>query len=128
MANFLDHISLGVSDFVKARDFYNRVLPTLGIALLWEQEGMAGYGMTDEEDQFGLQQDQGVARHGTHLAFQAADRASVDRFHAEALAAGARDNGGPGVRGEYAGTYYAAFVFDPDGNRIEAVFHDPEGT
>ena len=58
-----------------------------------------------------------------HLAFQAADRAAVDRFHAAALAAGGKDHGKPGVRAEYHPGYYGAFVIDPDGNNIEAVFH-----
>jgi catechol 2,3-dioxygenase-like lactoylglutathione lyase family enzyme len=62
------------------------------------------------------------------VAFRAPDRASVDRFHSEALAAGARDDGAPGLRPEYHGSYYAAFVIDPDGNRIEAVCHKPVGT
>jgi catechol 2,3-dioxygenase-like lactoylglutathione lyase family enzyme len=126
MPSILDHISLGVSDYEKARQFYNRVLPTLGIAIVWEKPNMVAYGI-DGDDQFGLQADTAAPRTGTHVAFRAPNRDSVNRFHAEALAAGALDNGLPGVRPDYSGTYYAAFVFDPDGNRIEAVFHEPTG-
>jgi catechol 2,3-dioxygenase-like lactoylglutathione lyase family enzyme len=123
MTSILDHISLGVTDYDKAKRFYDQVLPTLGIALIWEKPQMASYGI-GEDDQFGLQVDTDAARSGTHLAFRAADAASVDAFHKAALAAGGRDNGPPGLRA-YSGSYYAAFVFDPDGNRIEAVFHGP---
>jgi catechol 2,3-dioxygenase-like lactoylglutathione lyase family enzyme len=123
MTSILDHISLGVTDYDKAKRFYDQVLPTLGIALIWEKPQMASYGI-GEDDQFGLQVDTDAARSGTHLAFRAADAASVDAFHKAALAAGGRDYGPPGLRA-YSGSYYAAFVFDPDGNRIEAVFHGP---
>ena len=60
-----------------------------------------------------------------HLAFKAASRKAVDQFHANALAAGGRDNGAPGLRADYHPSYYAAFVFDPDGHNVEAVFHGP---
>jgi len=64
---------------------------------------------------------EGATGPGVHVAFRAADRAAVDRFHAEGLPVGGRDNGGPGVRTEYAANYYAAFLLDPDGNNVEAV-------
>ncbi len=124
MSSILDHISLGVTDYARAKRFYDPVLATLGIALIWEKPQMASYGI-GKDDQFGLQVDTGAARSGTHLAFRAKDAASVDAFHKAALASGGRDDGPPGLR-PYAGSYYAAFVFDPDGNRIEAVFHGPE--
>jgi catechol 2,3-dioxygenase-like lactoylglutathione lyase family enzyme len=75
-------------------------------------------------DDFGFQLDKGSARTGTHVAFRAPDRASVDRFHSEAMAAGGRNDGAPGLRSEYHASYYAAFVIDLDGNRIEAVCHE----
>jgi catechol 2,3-dioxygenase-like lactoylglutathione lyase family enzyme len=124
MPSILDHISLGVSDYARAKRFYDAVLPTLGISLIWEKPQMASYGI-GTDDQFGLQVDDGAARAGTHLAFRAKDAAEVDAFHKAALAAGGRDNGPPGLRA-YSGSYYAAFIFDPDGNRIETVFHGPE--
>lgn len=127
MSSIIDHVTLGVSDFESARRFYDRVTPALGFRCLWEKPSMVAYGVEGADD-FGLQLDDGSSRKGTHVAFRAPDRASVNRFHAEALAAGARDDGAPGLRAEYHGSYYAAFVIDPDGNRIEAVCHEPPGT
>lgn len=124
MAAMFDHVTLGVSDIETARRFYDRVMPVLGLPLLWDNETMLTYGIEGGQD-FGLQRDDGAARHGTHVAFSAPDRESVDRFHAEALAGGGSDAGAPGLRPEYHGAYYAAFVNDPDGNRLEAVCHTP---
>ena len=124
MAAMFDHVTLGVSDLEAARRFYDRVMPVLGLPLLWANETMLTYGIEGGQD-FGLQQDEGAARHGTHVAFSAPDRESVDRFHSEGLAGGGRDAGAPGLRPEYQGSYYAAFLADPDGNRLEAVFHAP---
>jgi catechol 2,3-dioxygenase-like lactoylglutathione lyase family enzyme len=126
MSSIIDHVTLGVSDFESARRFYDRIMPTLGFQRLWEKPAMVAYGAEGADD-FGLQADVGSARRGTHVAFRAPDRASVNRFHSEALAAGARDDGAPGLRPEYHDSYYAAFVIDPDGNRIEAVCHAPVG-
>ena len=122
MPSIYDHVTLGVSDLKAARHFYDAVMAAIGLPLLWENETMLTYGAGDED--FGLQLDTGQARHGTHVAFRASDRASVDRFHASALNAGGTDDGAPGLRPAYAATYYAAFVRDPDGNRIEAVCHE----
>lgn len=127
MSSIIDHVTLGVSNFEKARHFYHRVMPALGFLCLWEKPSMLAYGVEGADD-FGLQFDDGSSRRGTHVAFRAPDRASVDRFHSEALAAGAHDDGGPGLRPEYHSSYYAAFVIDPDGNRIEAVCHKPDAT
>ncbi len=124
MSALFDHVTLGVSDIARARAFYNRIMPTLGVPLLWETATMLTYGKDGQD--FGLQRDSASARHGTHVAFTAPDRTSVDRFHAEALAAGGQDAGAPGLRPQYQGRYYAAFILDPDGNRIEAVFHASE--
>jgi len=126
MSSVIDHVTLGVSDFETARRFYDRVMPALGFQCLWEKPSMNAYGVEGGDD-FGLQVDDSSSRRGTHVAFRAPDRASVDRFYSEALAAGGRDDGAPGLR-PYHGSYYAAFVIDPDGNRIEAVCHEPVGT
>jgi len=127
MSAIIDHVTLGVADFESARRFYDRVMPTLGLKTIWDNPTMVAYGI-GEDDDFGLIADDGGARQGAHLAFRAPDRQSVDHFHAEALAAGGRDDGAPGLRPEYHATYYAAFVIDPAGNRIEAVCHDPVET
>jgi catechol 2,3-dioxygenase-like lactoylglutathione lyase family enzyme len=125
MSSIIDHVTLGVSDIESARRLYDRVMPTLGFRCLWENPSMIAYGIEGADD-FGLQSDvDGSSRRGTHVAFRAPDRASVNRFHSEALAAGARDDGAPGLRPEYHDSYYAAFVIDSDGNRIEAVCHEP---
>lgn len=125
MSSVIDHVTLGVSDFEAASRFYDRAMAVLGFRRIWETPSMVAYGVEGADD-FGFQLDKDGARRGTHVAFRAPDRASVDRFHAEALAAGGRDNGAPGLRPQYHATYYAAFVLDPDGNRIEAVCHKPE--
>ena len=113
----LDHLHLRVSDIEASRRFYAAALAPLGL-------GLTGEG----EDWFSADElfvsDDGAATVGLHLAFQAADRDAVDRFHEAALAAGGRDNGAPGERSYHPG-YYAAFVLDPDGNNVEAVFHGP---
>lgn len=127
MSSIIDHVTLGVSNIENAQHFYHRVMPALGFRCLWEKPSMIAYGVEGADD-FGLQFDDGSSRRGTHVAFRAPDRASVNRFHSEALAAGGRDDGAPGLHPEYHGSYYAAFVIDPDGNRIEAVCHTPAAT
>lgn len=111
----IDHIHLRAHDLEAARRFYRAVLTAVGVP------------MTDGEDHFYADElwvDVGEQQSRVHLAFQAADRETVQRFHAAGLAAGGRDNGGPGERDYHPG-YYAAFLLDPDGNNIEAVFHGP---
>jgi catechol 2,3-dioxygenase-like lactoylglutathione lyase family enzyme len=117
----IDHVQLVVRDLEASRRFYAAVLKVLGIPIDFEADGMFG---ADElaistADSEGAQ---GRLTGPTHLAFQAADRAMVDAFYAAGLAAGGKDNGGPGERPYHPG-YYAAFLRDPDGNNIEAVFH-----
>lgn len=113
----IDHLHLRVSDLEASRRFYRAALGALGIEL-----------GRDEPDHFVADElyvdaaEDYASR--VHLAFQAADRAAVDRFHAAGLAAGGRDNGAPGLR-EYHPGYYGAFLLDPDGSNIEAVFHGP---
>ena len=114
----IDHVHLRASDLDASKRFYKAALGALGL----------GHTCTESADHFNADElwiDRAtgpVSR--VHLAFQAADRAQVDRFHAAALAAGGRDNGAPGERSYHPG-YYGAFVLDPDGNNIEAVFHGP---
>jgi catechol 2,3-dioxygenase-like lactoylglutathione lyase family enzyme len=88
-----------------------------------EEDGFVGYG--DGKKAFFWLGLRDAPQTGAHIAFIAADRATVDRFHAAALAAGGRDNGAPGLRPHYHPDYYGAFVLDPDGHNIEAVCHDP---
>ena len=117
----IDHLQLVVRDLAASRRFYGAVLDVLGVPLGGEGEG---YFWADE---LFVSTAHGEAAQGAltgrqHLAFQAADRAMVDAFHRAALANGGTDNGAPGLR-DYHPAYYAAFVLDPDGNNIEAVFH-----
>ena len=118
----LDHISIGVRDIAATKRFYDAALAPLGYSCLHQSEGGLGYGAkgvtlwinsakrpVPPDDQSGL-----------HVCFAAPTRQSVDAFHAAALAAGGKDNGKPGLRPDYGGSYYAAFVVDPDGYRIEA--------
>jgi catechol 2,3-dioxygenase-like lactoylglutathione lyase family enzyme len=126
----LDHISLGVSDLERSRRFYDAALPPLGLVRTVDFEGRGSdYGAM--AGQFGVEftitVETGVSPlRGMHVCFRAPDRTSVRAFHAAALLAGGRDDGGPGVRTQYHPDYYAAFVVDPDGHRIEAVCHAPE--
>ena len=119
----LDHVGIRVSDFEQSKRFFTEAISPLGYELIMEPSvSTAGFGRRGKPDFWIGQGDRGQP---VHIAFAASDRASVDAFHEEALAAGGRDNGGPGLRPEYHQSYYAAFVFDPDGNNIEAVCHEP---
>ena len=118
----IDHLSIGVSDISRTRKFYDAVLDALAYARLYEDEGSLGYG----KDQIRLWTN--VAEKpikpdmdsGLHFCLAAPTAESVDAFHKAALAAGGRDNGRPGLREDYGAGYYAAFVIDPDGYRLEA--------
>lgn len=110
-----DHIGLRVKDVKAAVRFYKATLEPLGYVL---DDSGTGFG---PKGQPGLWLHAGEGSGGTHVAFRAADRKSVDRFYARGLEAGGRDNGGPGVRSDYSPNYYAAFLVDPDGNNVEAV-------
>jgi catechol 2,3-dioxygenase-like lactoylglutathione lyase family enzyme len=114
----IDHMGIGVSDLAASRAFYAGALAPLGYEVLRERDGAVGLG-TDGKTSLWLFSDRPVVT-GQHIAF-ATDRAGVDAFHPAALAAGGRDNGGPGPRPNYSDTYYAAFAYDPDDNNIEAV-------
>lgn len=117
-----DHLSLPVADIARSRAFYATALTALGFDEL-EGEGYVAFGASGDEGFCLVDGDPGAAT--VHVAFRAASRAEVDAFHAAALAAGAKDNGAPGIREHYAPGYYAAFVLDPDGYNVEAVFHEP---
>jgi len=116
----IDHLTLTVRDVDRSVAFYTRALAPLGYRVLMEFEGV--YGLGDEKPYFWIKQDD-PPTNPQHIAFIARRRADVDAFYEAALAAGARDNGPPGLREHYHPTYYAAFVFDPDGHPIEAVNH-----
>jgi catechol 2,3-dioxygenase-like lactoylglutathione lyase family enzyme len=127
----IDHMGLSVADYAAAKAFYAAALQPLGLRLGREylkivtgdfDVGMFGPGGQTLFVIAGA----GKATPPVHLAFRAPDRAAVDAFYAAAMAAGGKDNGPPGVRAHYHANYYAAFVFDPDGNNIEAVTHGAE--
>jgi catechol 2,3-dioxygenase-like lactoylglutathione lyase family enzyme len=127
----LDHIGLSVTDFERAKAFYHAALKPLGLGAIMEVtaeetggDAHAGFGENDKA--FFWIGTGAKPRGGTHVAFTAKTRAEVEAFYRAALAAGGRDNGAPGLRPEYHPNYYGAFVFDPDGNNIEAVCHRPE--
>ena len=120
----LDHISIYVSDYDKAKNFYQAALAPLGykVAQEFKEWSVAGFSSSDSSD-FWIGQREAAER--AHVAFRADSKEAVDDFHAAALSAGGKDNGAPGYRKDYSPGYYAAFVLDPDGSNIEVVFHDP---
>jgi catechol 2,3-dioxygenase-like lactoylglutathione lyase family enzyme len=120
----IDHVTVGVSDLARSRDFYMRALLPLGFSEI----GPAPAGLPEVE--FGLEEAADFAistAYGAgapvHVAFAADRREQVDAFYMAALAGGGRDNGAPGLRPEYSEGYYSAFVLDPDGHNVEAVAH-----
>jgi catechol 2,3-dioxygenase-like lactoylglutathione lyase family enzyme len=123
-ATMIDHVTANVSDVEAAKDFYRQALAPLGYSLQMELPGAAGFGTGEGIPDFWLGSDE--QRGAAHVAFQAPDRATVDRFYEAAMAAGGKDNGAPGLRPHYHETYYAAYVHDADGNNVEAVCHQPE--
>jgi catechol 2,3-dioxygenase-like lactoylglutathione lyase family enzyme len=120
-----NHISLGVKDVARAGAFYDAVLKPLGLQRLSDGAASLGYG---KDGVVGLWI--GLAERpvradpasGLHICFDAPSRKAVDAFHRAAVANGGTDNGAPGVRADYAPTYYAAFVADPEGYRLEAYY------
>jgi catechol 2,3-dioxygenase-like lactoylglutathione lyase family enzyme len=119
----LGHLSFGVMDLDRAVTFYDAVMAPLGAVRVWSGAKGAGYGPPGGEDRLALfaKVDASAPGPGFHLAFDAPDHAAVDAFHAAALANGGEDRGAPGPRPQYSPTYYAAFVTDPDGHKLEAV-------
>ena len=120
----IDHVGLKTSNQAASRRFYEKALAPLGYTVLMEfEEGqVVGMGIGGKPD---FWFSSGETSSPIHLAFSASDRGTVDAFHAAAVAAGGKDNGAPGLRTEYHPGYYGGFVLDPDGNNVEAVFHDP---
>ncbi|MBS7539278.1 VOC family protein [Ancylobacter lacus] len=125
----LDHVSITVSDPRTALPFWDAVMAALGIPRVWRREDAAGYGIRNDAGDDAHSYLTVLASSGTvvpdnrHWCFRAPNRAAVDAFHRAALAQGGRCDGPPGLRPQYHAAYYAAFVLDPDGNRIEAVHH-----
>jgi catechol 2,3-dioxygenase-like lactoylglutathione lyase family enzyme len=119
----LSHVSVGVTDLDRAVAFYDAALGALGYGRVFKGPISAGWGPPGGTEPFAvrLQARPPTAGPGAHLAFAAPSPEAVDRFHAEALRHGAVDDGAPGPRPDFGATYYAAFLFDPDGNRLEAV-------
>jgi catechol 2,3-dioxygenase-like lactoylglutathione lyase family enzyme len=119
----LSHLSFGVADLDRAVAFYEAALAPLGFVCVWRNPRGAGFGVLCGNDRLALFARGSEARApgaGFHLCFEAKDRATIDGFHAAALAAGGTDAGAPGLRPHYGADYYAAFVIDPDGHKLEA--------
>jgi catechol 2,3-dioxygenase-like lactoylglutathione lyase family enzyme len=118
----INHVSIGASDIARTKKFYDAVLQALGYSCLNSGETSLGYGKDGvvlwiSHTKSPVKAD---LASGLHFCFDAPSRKSVDAFYKAALAAGGRDNGEPGVRRDYGDNYYAAFVLDPDGYRLEA--------
>ena len=122
----LDHVGLDVSDYAASKAFYESALTPLGMRLMMEPVPNVG-GCGDDFPFFWIAERGRGPDSGTHVAFTVEDHATVDAFHEAALAAGGRDNGGPGIREIYHPSYYGAFILDPDGNNVEAVCHGERG-
>lgn len=125
----LDHVSITVPDIVAVAGFYDAVMQALGYPLVYEKPEARGYGLragTDAPMRSYISVYQSAAMQPDsrrHWCFKGADRLAVEAFHAAALAHGGRDDGPPGLRPHYHEGYFAVFVIDPAGNRIEAVCH-----
>lgn len=123
-----DHVSIGVKSLDNARRFYDAILAPLGYERLANADGASGYG-AEKAGFWLIEAERPVPadrKSGLHFCFVAPNEAAVDAFHASGLANGAEDNGPPGIRPEYGQFYYAAFIIDPDGYRLEAFFRRPE--
>ena len=124
------HVTLGTNDWQRARPFWIAVMEVLGHPLMFEREGGIAFGTPAGPKTFiGPPFDRREARpgNGVHVAYLAANRATVDAFYAAALAHGGSDEGAPGVRAHYHPNYYGAYVRDPDGNKLQAVCHSAKG-
>src|SRR5262245_18519517 len=126
----IDHTGIGVRDINKSKAFYTRALAPIGYTLLAEfpasvtgSSDVAGFGVAPRPD-FWVPSGASTTP-PIHVAFRVESRGLVDELHKAAMAAGGRDNGGPGVRAHYHPNYYGAFVLDPDGHNVEVVCHNP---
>jgi catechol 2,3-dioxygenase-like lactoylglutathione lyase family enzyme len=132
----IDHVGFRVNDLAASRRMYEAALGELGFSVLGEGEfegdAYVLFGREGSDDfslhSVGSKPGRERVTTGAHVAFIASDEGSVERWHAAAVREGGTDNGAPGVRPEYSGRYFAAFVIDPDGNNVEAVFHTAEMT
>ncbi|MDX2276613.1 MAG: VOC family protein [Hyphomonadaceae bacterium] len=130
----LDHVSVGVTNATRSKAFYDAVLAPLGMAPIFPVEIAGrlvgvGYGANNKPSfwiQLPINHQPASMGNGVHIAFSAPNRAAVDAFYLAALDQGGVEDGAPGLRSEYHPDYYAAFVRDPDGNKIEAVSHAHE--
>ncbi len=126
----LSHLSLGVSDLTRSATFYAKALAPLGVVEVWRYDTAVGFGLPGGNDKLALFEREPTTRPlaagpGFHLAFSAPTRDAVDAFHEAALAHGGADEGAPGLRPHYGADYYAAFVRDPDGHKLEAKHQAP---
>ena len=119
----ISHVSVGVNDVARAKAFYDPLMRLLGLRI--RQSGSESVDYGNEGLVFSLETPTNgkpaTSGNGVHIAFTAPDRQTVDSFYTEALRLGGTDAGAPGLRPQYSDNYYAAFVFDPEGNKIEAV-------
>jgi catechol 2,3-dioxygenase-like lactoylglutathione lyase family enzyme len=125
--HMLHHLSFAVADLSRSGAFYDAVLAPLGCVRVWADDTAIGYGFPGGDDKFAIKVRSGgivAPREGFHVAFAAPSRESVAAFYKQALEHGGKDNGGAGLHLEYGSHYFAAFVFDPDGYRIEAVIDE----
>ncbi len=120
-----DHVEFSVKNYEKSFAFYNACLPCLGFKLLFHSKEHKdfGFGVSDKATEF-LLTESGESQPQMHFAFKANSEAAVQEFYSAAISSGAKCNGEPGYRKDYGPGYYAAFVIDPDGHNIEAVFRD----
>ena len=129
----LDHVSIGVPDLGTARPFYDAIMHALGAVKVYDRPNALGYGercdaAETQSSYLSVYFDASpIEPNKRHWCFKAASRSQVDAFHAAGLAAGGRSDGDPGLRPRYHADYYAAFLVDPAGNRVEAVCHTARG-
>ncbi len=118
----IDHFEIKTINFESCKSFYETALQPLGVELKWADESAAGFGRQDAEKVSFL-----IEKHSastpSHIAFSASSKAAVEQFHQAGIHGGFQCNGEPGIREHYAPGYYAAFLLDPDGNNVEAVFY-----
>jgi catechol 2,3-dioxygenase-like lactoylglutathione lyase family enzyme len=130
----LDHVSIGVPDLGKARPFYDSIMAILGATKVYDRVDALGYGERCTEDDMASTflavylDSSKIGDNKRHWCFKALSRQQVDAFFTAGLLAGGRSDGEPGLRPHYHRSYYAAFLFDPAGNRVEAVCHEGAST